>query len=223
MIYTEIPEMPTPCKDIALRLTKTEDGTQPASLKIFIDKPIITSFPVTNYLIICYVSDTENRLCADSFQISLTLEGPGIISNPQVTTNNGVAVFNYLPEQGKSGEVIFTASTEGLASVSLFNNVLSEIEVEKNASIPTEFALKANYPNPFNASTVIEFSLPKTTNIKIDVYNLAGQLVETLVRGRQSAGNYKIFWHPANLPSGIYLYQITCPEFTATRKCMILK
>ena len=223
MIYTEIPEMPTPCKDIALRLTKTEDGTQPASLKIFIDKPIIASFPVTNYLIICYVSDAENRLCADSFQISLTLEGPGIISNPQVTTGNGVAIFNYLPEQGKSGEVVFTASTEGLASVSLFNNVLSEIEVERNVSIPTEFALKANYPNPFNANTVIEFSLPKTTNIKIDVYNLAGQLVETLVRGRQSAGNYKIFWHPANLPSGIYLYQITCPEFTATRKCMILK
>jgi len=223
MIYTNIPLMPTPRKDIALRLTKSENGTQPATLKIFIDKPTIVSLPITNYLIICYVSDPENRLCADSFQIALTLEGPGTISNPQVTTGNGVAVFNYIPEQGKSGPVIFTAASEGLASVSLTNTVLSEIEEERNNSFPTKFALNANYPNPFNASTIIEFSLPMTTEIRIDVYNLTGQLVETLIRGRRPAGNYKITWNPVNLPSGIYFYKITGRDYTASRKCMILK
>lgn len=88
---------------------------------------------------------------------------------------------------------------------------------------PTSYRLNQNYPNPFNANTIISYRIPKEEMVLISVYNLAGQLVETLVSERQSAGNYQIYWNAGRYSSGIYLFQIEAGSFTAVRKGILLK
>jgi hypothetical protein len=94
------------------------------------------------------------------------------------------------------------------------------VEVEV---VPTEFELSQNYPNPFNPATTIRFSLPKQTQMKLNLYNMLGELVETIAEGNYEAGNYKINFSASNLPSGVYVYRIESSEFTQTKKMMLLK
>jgi len=89
--------------------------------------------------------------------------------------------------------------------------------------IPVTYALHQNYPNPFNPSTTIAFDLPEHDLVKINVFNVKGQLVQTLVNNVYSPGHHMVTWYPANLSSGIYLYQINIGDFKAVRKMTYLK
>ena len=73
---------------------------------------------------------------------------------------------------------------------------------------PRIFNLSQNYPNPFNPSTKIKYSLPKTENVKIEVYNLIGQKIETLLNKSMPAGYHEVEFNGQNLSSGVYLYRI---------------
>jgi hypothetical protein len=88
---------------------------------------------------------------------------------------------------------------------------------------PTKFALKQNYPNPFNASTVLNFSLVQSGHVKLNVYNVLGQHVETLVDGDYEAGQYSVSWDAGDLPSGAYFARLETGEETANIKMMLLK
>ena len=109
------------------------------------------------------------------------------------------------------------------------NSTLSSFEGEK--VIPNEFALKQNYPNPFNPATNIEFSLPIAADVILDVYNILGQQVTTLINETKQAGNYSVQWNANNsngmkLSSGIYLYKIKASgvdgsEFQQIRKMIL--
>ncbi len=94
------------------------------------------------------------------------------------------------------------------------------VEVEV---IPTEYELSQNYPNPFNPSTTIRFSLPKQTQLKINLYNMLGELLETIAEGIYEAGYYKVTFNAMNLPSGAYIYRLEGSEFVETRKMLLLK
>ncbi|MBU2445144.1 MAG: T9SS type A sorting domain-containing protein, partial [Bacteroidetes bacterium] len=87
--------------------------------------------------------------------------------------------------------------------------------VGDNPEFPNEFSLKQNYPNPFNPSTVIEYSLPKSSNVSLKIYDVLGREVVSLVNNEiQSAGVHKYFFNANGLSSGIYLYKITADGFT---------
>ncbi|MCK4716522.1 MAG: T9SS type A sorting domain-containing protein, partial [Candidatus Marinimicrobia bacterium] len=92
---------------------------------------------------------------------------------------------------------------------------------------PAKLALHQNYPNPFNPTTTISFELPKETYTEINIYNLAGQPVKTLLNEVKSAGRHQIIWDAGTLPSGIYFYQIkvedTAGNRVQTKKCVLLK
>jgi len=96
-------------------------------------------------------------------------------------------------------------------------------ESEQSASIPSEFALLGNYPNPFNASTVINYQLPVDTDVKLEVYNLLGQKVATLVNSKQQAGYRSVVWDASEVSSGLYLYKLTAGDYTETRRMMLVK
>jgi hypothetical protein len=94
--------------------------------------------------------------------------------------------------------------------------------------LPTSFALEQNYPNPFNPTTSIRFALPTAARIKLEVFNVLGQLVVTLVDDRLEAGYHQIEWdgHGSDgtaVSSGVYLYRLESTGFTATRKMLLLK
>ncbi len=89
--------------------------------------------------------------------------------------------------------------------------------------IPAAYELKQNFPNPFNPETTIEFYVPKSTNVELRVFDIAGNEVSVLQNGELTAGNYRYKFNTAQLASGIYFYTLKTPEFTQTRKMLLVK
>lgn len=89
--------------------------------------------------------------------------------------------------------------------------------------IPGVFQLKQNYPNPFNPSTAIEFSISNPEFVSITVYNLLGEKVVDLVNEYLPAGTYRSKWNAENLPSGLYIYQMSAGNYLESRKMLLLK
>lgn len=89
--------------------------------------------------------------------------------------------------------------------------------------IATQFELKQNYPNPFNPTTNIEFSISKSSKVKLVVYNQLGQTVAMLVNEQLSAGTYSADWNAEGLPSGVYFYRITSGVYSESRKMILLQ
>jgi hypothetical protein len=96
------------------------------------------------------------------------------------------------------------------------------IEEEPIDGVPDRFTLSQNYPNPFNPSTTIEFGLPQSARATIEVYNMYGQQVATLIDAQRGAGNYKVSWDAAGLPSGTYMYQLRVDGSVVQAHSMIL-
>jgi hypothetical protein len=102
------------------------------------------------------------------------------------------------------------------------------VKNEQATQVPTSFSLSLNYPNPFNSETVIEYSLPEQTQVKITVYNLLGQRVRTLLDRKETRGHKKVLWDGKNergesVSSGIYFYRIEARDFVQSKKMVLIK
>jgi hypothetical protein len=108
-------------------------------------------------------------------------------------------------------------------------NVVRTTGVETLGGLPTEFALDQNFPNPFNPSTTIRFSLPKESPVTLVIYNVLGVSVRTLVNGENlNAANHQVAWdgkddNGLTVPSGVYLYRISAGAFQTAKKMTLLK
>jgi hypothetical protein len=88
---------------------------------------------------------------------------------------------------------------------------------------PQEFYLSPNYPNPFNPTTTIQYDLPKSTDVRIEIYDILGRKVETLIHSRQKAGRHSVAWNGMGKSSGIYFYRLRAGDYTQTKKMLLLK
>ncbi len=100
-----------------------------------------------------------------------------------------------------------------------FSNVANEDE----AGLPGTFALEQNYPNPFNPTTTVPFSLPRAGTARLDVFDMLGRQVRTLVDGTLPAGRHEVSFDAASLPSGMYLYRLTTDAGVQTRTLALMK
>jgi len=101
-------------------------------------------------------------------------------------------------------------------------SVYSE-EVNVVVELPLEYSLEQNYPNPFNPSTTINYTIAEDGFVKLSIYNMLGEEVATIVNTTQKAGKYEVNFNGSNLSSGVYVYRIEAPNFTAARKFTLMK
>jgi uncharacterized delta-60 repeat protein len=96
------------------------------------------------------------------------------------------------------------------------------------SKIPKEFKIYQNYPNPFNPTTKIKFDIPavselRTSNISLIIYNVLGKEISILVNEPLTPGTYEVNWNASDVPSGIYFYKLTAPDFTESKKMILIK
>jgi hypothetical protein len=125
-----------------------------------------------------------------------------------------------------SGPAIYTQTYYGWAVEKwLFDGDLSTILNIKQISsiVPSQFDLKQNYPNPFNPETTIEFDLQEAGQVALEIYNLQGQKVASLINERMSPGTYKAVFDGSGFASGVYFYKLRADAFNAVKKMILTK
>lgn len=109
------------------------------------------------------------------------------------------------------------------------DSVMTSVKQQaENNNSPSDFVLYQNFPNPFNSNTSLKYQLPEATEVKLEIYNLLGQRIRTLVDQFQNTGSYSINWdgtddfhHP--VASGVYLYQLKTKSFIKAKKLIVLR
>jgi len=120
-----------------------------------------------------------------------------------------------------SGKILISDQQNGLFVVRF--SPLVGVNTPVSSGEPTQFELASNYPNPFNPTTQIRFSLPQAEHVTIKIYNMLGQVVSTILDERKSAGNHNVQFNGRNIESGVYLYRIEAGEFRAVKKMVLSK
>lgn len=135
----------------------------------------------------------------------------------------------FTGEDGKTYEFFsratdWTGNTEDLKDeADAVTSVELSTSTEPIPGIPERYVLNQNYPNPFNPSTTIRYGLPESGDVELDVYNMAGKRVATLVKEHKSAGWHEVTFNASNMASGVYIYRIQSGEFIQTRKLILVK
>ena len=99
----------------------------------------------------------------------------------------------------------------------------TDVSADEEFSIPTEFELIGNYPNPFNPTTLIQYALPVQSGVELAVFDAAGRKVAMLVNEEQAAGRHEVAFEAANLPSGIYFYRLYAGSFSEVKPMVLLR
>jgi hypothetical protein len=130
---------------------------------------------------------------------------------------NPSPVFNPNPVPGREGSYCwFVDTTVGVK------------EITGDRTIPEDYALDQNYPNPFNPTTTMDFALPQKSSVTLNIYNVLGQKIRTLVNSDYNPGYYSVTWDGTSdngieVASGVYFYRIKAGNFVDTKKLMMLK
>lgn len=149
-------------------------------------------------------------------------------------TTNSPFTFIYeaeqsLPERNASNRLeAFSKGEAGLllASEHRFELIIqygTATDIGPETQLPQSISLHQNYPNPFNPVTRIQYDLPEAADVRLEVFNMAGQRVATLVSGHQSAGSHSVSFSGQGLASGIYLYRLQVGNQSIIRKMTLVK
>ena len=161
------------------------------------------------YTIFLAVEDGSGNLSEASYQVHVP-------QNPKTAAIDDGLAYGYEVEGVTLG---------GGTPPIIFASVNDDIETtfsEENES-PESFKLNQNYPNPFNPTTTISYSVPANSMVNIQVYDLTGRLIATLVNSAKSQGNHQVTFDAENVNSGIYLYRMTAGNYTEIKKMTLIK
>ena len=124
---------------------------------------------------------------------------------------------------------MYYTTTSGWVSMTIADLIVhayvatGSASAEEQGTLPKEFALSQNFPNPFNPSTVVDYDVPVTKWVTMKVYNLLGQEVATLVNELKEPGTHHVKWNAATAASGMYVVRMTAGSFVETRKMLLMK
>jgi hypothetical protein len=152
----------------------------------------------------------------------------GIIDVPVMGYDDSDFTVGYC-ENGDVPEFkLFRSSTGMLNELSgnitaWSSNTVTVLDDLSLTNMPTEVSLSPAYPNPFNPSTSLSYTVPQDGNITLSVYDINGRLVEDLVSSYQKAGNYNAVWNASNISSGVYFVRLSASSEILTQKVMLIK
>lgn len=159
--------------------------------------------------------------------IRILSDNADVVSN-QVENSTKISLYDvYGFDADTIGYLVFENSSNQNQKIHIqykvneFSSSNERIIIEK--SLPTQFSLSQNYPNPFNPSTNINFELPNQGEVKLQIFNVVGQLISTLVDQKMDAGSYSFKWDASNFSSGTYFYRITYNNQTVSKKMILMK
>jgi hypothetical protein len=164
---------------------------------------------------------TQTEKNSDKFNIerkSLNVTWESIGSVKASVLSNSPKQYSFTDKNLQSGKYQYRLKMIDNDGTFRYSSV-----VEAEVAVPKDFELSQNYPNPFNPNTVISYSLPLASNVKLIVYNSLGQTVKVLENGFKNAGSYSVNLNATELPSGTYYYKIEAGEFSQIKKMMLLK
>ena len=138
----------------------------------------------------------------------------------------GTSVMSYEAVQICESQIGYMAGYSGKIFKSTNAGYIPVVPISNE--IPEKFSLSQNYPNPFNPVTKIRFSLPNPSEggaqtVKLIIYDILGQVLETLVNDQLKPGTYEVEWDGSNFSSGVYYYSLVTQDFTQTRKMVLIK
>jgi hypothetical protein len=178
---------------------------------------------------------------ADALQLVKDgITGLGVASVTRTTEAGMIDVNSYFADSEFSGTITVAFQSKGQstdlafelvnASVSIDNVIssVSKLESVTVRALPTVYALSQNFPNPFNPTTTIEYSIPQAGNVDLVIYNLAGQKVRTLINEHQAASYNKVVWDGKNdmgesVGAGMYFYKLVSGNFNKIQKMTLIK
>ena len=132
-------------------------------------------------------------------------------------------------EDGEDGWTHMDFSAEGTEELHWHaDTFMHYASIGDNNKIPYTFALNQNYPNPFNASTSISYSIAENSRVKLEIFDILGKQITSLVDKQQTAGAYEVKWDcrtadGKTVPAGVYFYKITAGDYKKTNKMLLLK
>ncbi len=132
---------------------------------------------------------------------------PGLIEDTKITFVNSAYETQNMHRE------ILTYSTDGYAV----------IEIEPGFSVPGEFYLSQNYPNPFNSNTSVRYGLPQSSNMRLDIFDVSGRLVDNLLNEEQPAGHHSFIWDGKGRSSGVYILRMKSGSFRSVKKITLIK
>ena len=135
-----------------------------------------------------------------------------------LTMNNGIYVGDVLVW------VVFNKDSASFSNLYGVSKIIITGNVKKIGNeIPSTYKLHQNYPNPFNPKTKIIFDIPRSSHVKLIIYDALGREVATLVNEKLSAGSYEASWDGSDYPSGVYFYNLITKTFKETKRMVLIK
>jgi hypothetical protein len=197
---------------ITREVTVTQIGAQ----------PFITVIPESYY--VGYESGDTTLIIESNTEWSILLDESWVTITPTAGSGNDTLSIHFEQNLDLDPRTeIINISGDGISIDVEFNqDYITDIATNMN-ELPKEYGLEQSYPNPFNPATTISFSLPKESNIILEIYDLSGQKVQTLVNTRMNAGYHNVLWNAGHLSSGIYLYRIRTDSFQDIKKMILAK
>lgn len=175
--------------------------------------------------------DGKVSLSVSDLQVQITVNGTtNDVAGELVDANGTVVAFNNGTSSNpftliapSPGTYTVNAGHAGPFRWDSASVTISLTDVGENSSTPTEFMLYENFPNPFNPSTTIRYSIPETAYTSVIVFDALGNEVSTLVNESKSTGTYEVQFNASSLSSGIYYYTLQSGSFSDTKKMILLK
>jgi hypothetical protein len=141
-------------------------------------------------------------------------------------SDSGILILNKVTNQTSiltGSESVELKVTEPLATYQVHFGTLDFLRELEKEMLPQEFVLMQNYPNPFNPSTNIRFALPEASQVRLDVFDVLGRHVQTLVNAEMNAGWHTAQWNASNVASGVYIYRIQAGSYSQVIKMTLVK